>query len=432
MEIMAIFETALFWELLLFFILLGMSAFFSGSETALFNLSRTDVEKLKHDLAPSSRLIVKLLATPKRLLITILTGNTVINVALATLAALVTSDIAAKYGFNLVLALAIETVVLTIILVILGEITPKVLAMRHSLGFSSRIAGILTIFFKLFSPIARFIYEGVNKLVDVLGIQPEENFTSDEEIRELVELGKDQGVIGEDEKSMIHSIIEIGDTSAKEIMIPRPDVVMLNTEMSRDEVLDLIRETGFSKFPLYRDQIDMIKGIVFIKDILPYLHGGSHRINLERLARPAMFVPEHQPVDELLREMQKEKQKLAMVVDEYGGFSGMVAVEDIIEEVLGDLRDEIDGQTGQPEIDKLEDGGYLVEAVTNLDDIAAALGIEFPEERDYDSIGGLVYYSLGTIPEQGEIIEFNKYHIEVISVEKNRIEKVKLTLRDKM
>jgi putative hemolysin len=143
-----------------------------------------------------------------------------------------------------------------------------------------------------------------------------------------------------------------------------------------------------------------------------------------------MFVPEHQAVDELLREMQKEKQKLAIAVDEYGGFSGMVAVEDIIEEVLGDLRDEIDDETTHPEIKHLGKGGYLVEASTNLDDIAAELNIKFPEERDYDSIGGLVYFALGTIPEPGEKIEYDTYHIEVIAVEKNRIEKVKLTLTD--
>jgi CBS domain containing-hemolysin-like protein len=264
-------------------------------------------------------------------------------------------------------------------------------------------------------------------MVNLTGLQPEENFTSDEEIKELVELGQDQGVIGDEEKEMIHSIIEFGDTQAKEIMIPRPDVVMFHTEMSRDEVLTLIRETGYSKYPLYRDQIDQIKGIVFIKDILPYLHSTSQRINLERLARPAMFVPEHQHVDELLREMQNEKQKLAIVVDEYGGFSGMVAVEDIIEEVLGDLKDEIDDSGEETEIVEIKKHVYLIEASTQLDDVAEVLGIEFVEDRDYDSIGGFIYSSLGTIPQPGEIIEYGNFKFEVLSVEKNRIEKVKVT-----
>jgi len=429
MDFNTLFTSTLFWQLMLFFLLLGLSAFFSGSETALFNLKRNDVEKLKQDLAPSSRTIIKLLTTPKKLLITILTGNTIVNVALASMAALITANFATAAGVNLVLALAIETIVLTIVLVIMGEITPKVLAMRHSLGFSSRIVGPLSIFFKLFAPIVQIIYNGIEKLVEVLGIQPEENFTSDEEIRELVELGQDQGVIGEEEKVMIHSIIEIGDTQAKEIMIPRPDIVMFNTEMTRDEILEIIRESGFSKYPLFRDQIDQIKGIVFIKDILPYLHNGSHRINLERLAKPAKFVPEHQAVDELLREMQLEKQKLAIVVDEYGGFSGMVAVEDIIEEVLGDIRDEIDDEQDTSEIKKVKDGVFIIEAATNLDDVAEALKITFPDERDYDSIGGLIYFSLGTIPEQGETIEYDSYDFKVISVEKNRIEKVQASKR---
>ncbi|NQV42925.1 MAG: HlyC/CorC family transporter [Candidatus Marinimicrobia bacterium] len=427
MEFSEFFDSALIWQIVVFVLLLGMSAFFSGSETALFNLKRNDLEKLKHDLAPSSKLIVRLLASPKRLLITILTGNTIINVALASMAALITAEMASKSGVNQVLALVIETIILTIVLVILGEITPKVLAMRHSLGFASRIVGSLSIIFKLFSPIAQVVYNLVEKLVTITGIQPEENFTSDEEIRELVELGQDQGVIGEEEKEMIHSIIQFGDTQAKEIMIPRPDVFMFHTEMSRDEVLALIRQSGYSKYPLYKDQIDQIKGIVFIKDILPYLHSSSQRINLERLARQAMFVPEHQYVDGLLREMQKEKQKLAIVVDEYGGFSGMIAVEDIIEEVLGDLKDELDDSEEETEIVELGKHVYMIEASTHLDDVSEVLGINFEEDRDFDSIGGLIYSSLGTIPEPGEIVVYEHFKFEVLSVEKNRIEKLKVS-----
>lgn len=430
MELAEFFESPFLWQIALFILLLGTSAFFSGSETALFNLKRQDVEKLKHDLAPSSRLIVLLLEKPKRLLITILSGNTIVNVALASMAAMITVSIARKSGVNQIIALAVETIVLTVILVILGEITPKVLAIRYSLGFASRIAGTLSFIVKLFAPIAQIVYTLVEKMVNLLGIQPEENFTSDEEIRALVELGQDQGVIGDEEKEMIHSVIEFGDTQAKEIMIPRPDVLMFHTEMSRDEVLSIIRESGYSKYPLYRDQIDQIKGIVFIKDILPYLHSSTQRINLERLARPAMFVPEHKYIDELLREMQSQKQKLAIVVDEYGGFSGMVAVEDIVEEVLGDLKDEIDDSNELSEIVELEQHVYLIEAATHLDDVAEVLGVEFPEDRDYDSVGGLIYFSLGTIPEPGEIVEYGNYKFEVVSVEKNRIEKVKASRND--
>ena len=418
-------DSALLWQIVLFLVLLGLSAFFSGSETALFNLKRQDLDKLKHDIAPSSRLIVRLLSTPKRLLITVLAGNTIVNVALASMAALITTEIATSRGTNQVIALVVEIIVLTIVLVILGEITPKVLAMRHSLGFASRIVGTLSVFFKLFSPIAQVFYNLVEKIVGLIGIHPEENFTSDEEIKELVELGQDQGVIGKDEKEMIHSIIEFGDTQAKEIMIPRPDVLMLHTEMSREDVFALIKETGYSKYPLYRDQIDQVRGIVFIKDILPYLHSVSQRINLERLARPAMFVPEHQPIDALLRDMQTQKQKLAIVVDEYGGFSGMVAVEDIIEEVLGDLRDEIDDSDEETEIVKINPDVYVIAASTALDDVAEILGIKFMEDRDYDSIGGLIYFLSGTIPQAGEIVKYENYSFEVVSVEKNRIEKVK-------
>jgi len=417
-------EWSLIWEILGFAGLLVLSAFFSGSETALFNLKRNELEKLKHDLAPSSRLIVRLMNSPRRLLITILTGNTFVNVALAALSALITARVAANLGLNQVIALLIATLILTLVLVILGEITPKVFAVRHSLGFASRIAGIMTLIFRVFSPIAAVLYRLVERLLNLLHIKPEEAFTSDEEIKALVELGQVKGVIGEEERDMIHSVIEFGDTKAREIMIPRPDVSMLNTEMDRDEVLEMIRSAGFSKFPLYRDQIDNIRGVIFIKDLLPYLHGPSQRINLERLARPAMFVPEHQFIDEVLRDMQRQKQKVAMVVDEYGGISGMVAVEDIVEEVLGDMQDELDTPEEQ-EIRKLDEKTYKIAASANLDEVAEALGVEFPEERDYDSMAGYLLDVAGRIPDEGEEIDLFPFRFIVEQVQKNRIESVR-------
>lgn len=431
MNIGAILDSALLWQSALFLLLLAFSAFFSGSETALFNLKRQELDRLKNDLAPSSQLIVRLLNRPKRLLITILAGNTVVNVVLASMAAIITANFARASGLNQTLLLVTEAIVLAIVLVILGEITPKVLAMRHSLGFSSRIVGLLTFIVKLFAPIAQITYKLVEKTVGMLGLTPEENFTSDDEIRELVELSKDHGVIGEEEKEMIHSIIEFGDTLAKEIMIPRTDVIMFHTEMSREELIQMIRESGFSKYPLYRDQIDQIRGIVFIKDLLPYLHSGTRRINLERLSRPAMFVPEHQPIDDLLRDMQRQQQKLAIVVDEYGGMSGMVAVEDIIEEVLGDLRDEIDDSEEETEIIPLGHNEFMIDAATLVDEVAEELDIRFPQDRDYDSIGGFIYDHLGIIPSEGEIVNYLDYRFEVASVNKNRIEKVKLTINEK-
>ncbi len=417
-------EFDLVWQIIGFVALLLASAFFSGSETALFNLKRSELEHLKHDLAPSSRAIVRMMNTPRRLLITILTGNTLVNVALAAMAALITAQLAESAGFNHILALVLETLVLTVVLVIMGEITPKVVAIRHSLGFASRIAGLMNVFYRLVSPVANILYRFVERLVSFLGVKPEETFTSDDEIKELVELGQDRGVIGEEEREMIHSVIDFSDTEAKEVMIPRPDVAMLHTEMSRKEVLDLVKETGFSKYPLYRDQIDNIRGIVFIKDILPYLRSPSQRINLERISRTAMFVPEHQPIDALLRGMQLEKQKLAMVVDEYGGMSGMVAVEDIVEEVLGDLRDELDTPE-ELEIRKIEEHAFLVDGATHLDDVSEALHVAFPEDRDYDSIGGYIYDACGRIPDVGEKIKLADYTFTVEEVDKNRIERIR-------
>jgi len=187
----------------------------------------------------------------------------------------------------------------------------------------------------------------------------------------------------------------------------------------------LIREAGYSKYPLYKDRIDNILGIVFIKDLLPHLHSPTNRINLERLARPGMYVPEGQPIDELLRAMQRDRQKIAIVVDEYGGVSGMVAVEDIIEEVLGDLQDELDVDEVE-EIQRLGPDAFLVESGTNLDELAERLLVTFPRDKEYDTLGGFVYDLLGQIPQPGDRVDFESYRFEVLTVENRRIQQIKI------
>ncbi|HCW74999.1 MAG TPA: hypothetical protein DHU63_00495 [Candidatus Marinimicrobia bacterium] len=412
-------------QIAVFLFLLLLSFFFSGSETALFSLKNTDLERLKHDLAPSSRLIVQLMQRPKRLLITILTGNTLVNVIIAATAATITVQFAQKMGWNQALALSVETIVLTIIIVLFSEITPKVLAIRNALDFAARVSWPVNAVTKFLSPLANLLYRIVQSLVDWMGIRPEEAFVSDEEIKTLVALGQDKGVIGVEEKEMIHSLIEFGDTVAKEVMIPRPDMSVMHTAMTREEILGLIREAGYSKYPLYKDRIDNILGIVFIKDLLPHLHSPTNRINLERLARPGMYVPEGQPIDELLRAMQRDRQKIAIVVDEYGGVSGMVAVEDIIEEVLGDLQDELDVDEVE-EIQRLGPDAFLVESGTNLDELAERLLVTFPRDKEYDTLGGFVYDLLGQIPQPGDRVDFESYRFEVLTVENRRIQQIKI------
>ena len=421
-------DIPLILQILIFALLLLLSFFFSGSETALFSLKKSELERLKHDLAPSSRMIVKLMQRPKRLLITILTGNTLVNVIIAALAAMITAELAAQAGWNQALALALETIILTAIIVLLSEITPKVLAIRNAPDFAARVAWLINAISKFLSPFANLMYKLVQSLVKWTGIRPEEAFISDDEIKTLAELGQDKGVIGVEGKEMIHSLIEFGDTVAKEVMIPRPDMAVFNTEMTREEILTLVRKTGFSKFPLYHDRIDNILGIVFIKDLLPYLHSSTNRINLERLARPGMFVPEGQSIDELLRAMQHERQKIAIVVDEYGGVSGLVAVEDIIEEVLGDLQDELDVEETD-EIQPLGPDAYLVESGTNLDELTGVLHIAFPEDREYDTLGGFIYDVRRQIPKTGDQVDYAGYCFEVLSIENRRIQQIKIIKR---
>ena len=418
-------DTAIMTQSMIIVVLLLVSFFFSGAETALFNLTKAQLEKLRQDIAPSSRMVVNLLKKPKRLLISILTGNTLVNIAIATIGVFMTQSLAEKYHYDLNIALGIETIALTMVLLIVGEVTPKVLAIRRSVVFSSRVAWAMTLFTKLIAPIANILYSIIEKMTHGIGLRPEDVFTSDEEIEALAELSEFQGVIGSEERDMIQSMITFGDTVAKGIMIPRPDMEMLHTKMTRKEVLLLIQTTGFSKYPLYDEQVDNILGIIYIKDLLPYLHVNTNIINLKRLARVALFVPEKLPIDALLREMQRKEQKLALVVDEYGGMAGMVAVEDIIEEVLGDLNDEMD-ENEPDEIRKIDAETHIIEAATHLEDVGNSLNITFSEERDFDTIGGFIFHQMGQIPSPGDKIEFKGFSFKVISVENQRIVEIRV------
>ncbi len=412
-------------QLVLLGFLFAASFLFSGSETAFFNLKKPDIQQLQQDLAPASRLVVRLLNRPQRLLVTLITGNTLINIGIALLSAVLTIRLAHRWHFSIPLALAIESLGVTGLLVVIGEVTPKVIALRRSVSFARKTARWVQLMDHLLAPWAVFLYQLVEKPLRKFGPEPETVLTSDEEIRTLAELGLDHGVIGVEEQEMIHSVIEFGDMVAREVMIPRTDMVMLHTQMTKEDVLKTIRESRFSKYPLYHKRVDDILGIIYIKDLLPYLHSSVQHINLRRLARPALFVPEKQDLESLLREMQQKRQKVALVVDEYGGISGLVAIEDIIEEVLGDIRDEIDRQEPVP-FKQISDKVYLVAAATRLEEITEKLGIPFPEERDYDTLGGFVFAHFGRIPEAGAIFQYEGWRFQVQAVKEHRITRIKL------
>ena len=390
-----------------------LSAFFSGTETAYFNI------KTHRDDIPSK--LKDLLDNPRRLLVSILTGNTIVNVGIGSLAAIITYKISPD-NQNLML---LQVIVVSIVLIIFGEILPKTIAMRSSSQFANIVYYPLRAFMILLHPIT-LILNGINKFVLKLVPKEEKSFDTEEELEILAELGEEKGSLDEDESDMIRSIIKFDDKTVREIMTPRVDILSLPSDASIDDAMDLIAKRQFSKIPLYRENIDEITGIVYAKDLVPYLIGSRPNIKLQSISRNVYFVPEQKPIDDLLNDFKEKKISLAIVVDEWGGTSGMVTLEDIVEEVMGEIRDPYDLEKSP--VSQINDENFIVDGKISIYDLEEEIeGMSFPEDRDYDTLGGLILDNLEDIPKQGESVVHDEWMIKVLDLDGNRITKVQIT-----
>jgi len=400
--------------LIIFFIfLIILSGFFSGSETAYFNL------KTHHDDIPQK--LRDLLSNPRSLLVSILTGNTIINVAIGSFAAFITTTQISD-NTNIIL---LEVLIVSLVLIIFGEILPKILAMRFSKQFANMVYIPLRLFIFILYPIT-VLLNLINQFVLKLFPKYEKEFDTEEELEILADLGEEKGSLDEEESDMIRSIIKFDDKTVREIMTPRVDISGTPTNGNLDDVMDLISEKQFSKIPLYKDTMDDIIGILYAKDLVPYLVGSRPNIDLKSISRDAYFVPEQKPIDDLLNDFKDKKISLAIVVDEWGGTSGLVTLEDIVEEVMGEIRDPFDIEKTPVELQT--DGEYIVDGKISIYDLEEEIeGMEFPEDRDYDTLGGLILDFLEDIPQKGQIIKYGSWTIQVVDLSGNRITKVKIT-----
>lgn len=400
--------------LIIFFIfLIILSGFFSGSETAYFNL------KTHHDDIPQK--LRDLLSNPRSLLVSILTGNTIINVAIGSFAAFITTTQISD-NTNIIL---LEVFIVSLVLIIFGEILPKILAMRFSKQFANMVYIPLRLFIFILYPIT-VLLNLINQFVLKLFPKYEKEFDTEEELEILADLGEEKGSLDEEESDMIRSIIKFDDKTVREIMTPRVDISGTPTNGNLDDVMDLISEKQFSKIPLYKDTMDDIIGILYAKDLVPYLVGSRPNIDLKSISRDAYFVPEQKPIDDLLNDFKDKKISLAIVVDEWGGTSGLVTLEDIVEEVMGEIRDPFDIEKTPVELQT--DGEYIVDGKISIYDLEEEIeGMEFPEDRDYDTLGGLILDFLEDIPQKGQIIKYGSWTIQVVALSGNRITKVKIT-----
>ena len=402
-----------FYIFIFFIFLIVLSAFFSGTETAYFNL------KTHRDDVPSK--LKELLDNPRRLLVSILTGNTIVNVGIGSLAAIITYRISPD-NQNLIL---LQVIIVSIVLIIFGEILPKTIAMRSSSQFANIVYYPLRVFMILLHPVT-LILNGINKFVLKLIPKEEKSFDTEEELEILAELGEEKGSLDEEESDMIRSIIKFDDKTVREIMTPRVDILSLPSDASIDDAMDLIAKKQFSKIPLFKENIDEITGIIYAKDLVPYLIGSRPNVKLQSISRNVYFVPEQKPIDDLLNDFKEKKISLAIVVDEWGGTSGMVTLEDIVEEVMGEIRDPYDLEKSP--ISQINEKNFIVDGKISIYDLEEEIEeMSFPEDRDYDTLGGLILDNLEDIPKQGQSIVHDEWMIKVLDLDGNRITKVQIT-----
>ncbi len=405
---------------LLLISLLFLSAFFSGTETAYFNL------KLHRDSVPDH--LKRMLGDQRKLLATLLTGNTVVNVVLASAAALFTQSVAQRLSWSESALIMIEVLIVSVVILIFGEILPKLLAIRKSVVFAGKAYYPLRFFTIILYPFVIVFYTLVEGLIRLLPWKSETLFRSEEELKILAEVSQEEGTIQSEESDMIQSIFDFRDKSVHEVMTPRVDMTALPSNASIAEIMDLINEMQYSKIPIYKKTIDDIKGIMYAKDLIPFITGTRPDVNLVSLSREPFFVPENKNLDELLEDFKQRKTNIAIVVDEWGGTAGLITLEDVVEEVIGEIRDPYDKEVSL--LTTLSDNVYEIDGKMSIYDIEEEIELEFPEERDYDTLGGFLFNLIGDIPEVGAEVNYGRWHFIVKSLDGNRIDKVKIEYTD--
>lgn len=408
-------------------IILGLlvSALFSGSEVAFFALTNKIDDKIKEQAendAPTRR-VLKMLDRPRKLLATILIGNTFANIITAITAAIVTGKFAYLIGIPTVIVYAIEVIVLTFMILILSEITPKMLALKDPLDMSRKLSGFIFPFFIILTPVSNLISRSTHFFERRFPRPPDR--ISSEDIKTIAEVGELQGSLYGDEREIIENVIEFGNTIVREIMTSRVNIMAVSTQDSIEDILKFIKEKSVSRLPLYEGDMDNIIGIIHSKDLLPYMNSTMKNtaINWKSISRKPMFIPATKKLDDLLRDFQKEKTHVAIVVDEYGGTEGLVTLDDILEEIIGEISDEYSEQ--ERLFVRRKSGVYIFDAKVDLDDMEKILQVDLTSEDDeYETLGGLVYHLTEDIPEVGKKITFAGLELMVYFVENNRVRKV--------
>ena len=407
-------------QLIILFILLLLSAFFSSAETALTTVNKIRMRTLADEGSKRARTVLAITDDSGKMLSAILIGNNIVNLSAASL----TTSLAYSFGGSMV---AIASGILTILILLFGEITPKTMATIHSEKMSLLYAPIISMFMKIMTP-AIFIINGLSiGVLFLLRVDPNatNNVMTETELRTIVDVSHEDGVIESDEREMINNVFDLGDARAKDVMVPRVHVTFADVNSTYDELIDIFREDKFTRLPVFRDTTDNVVGTINMKDLL--LYDNTKGFQIQDILREAYFTYEYKNISELSVEMRKASFNIAIVLDEYGETAGLITLEDILEEIVGEIHDEYD-ENEEDFIQEIDEREYIVEGSTNLDDLNDRLDLDLNSE-EYDSLGGFIIERLDRLPEPGDSIHTEDgIHMVVEKLDKNRIELVHLYL----
>ncbi|NLN09428.1 hemolysin family protein [Methanoculleus sp. DTU007] len=407
-------------EVVLFIAALLFSGFFSSSEVALISITRAKVHALQSQGRKGAKALDTLKRSTDAIQITTLIGSTIANVAVASLATAIGITLYGNLG------IAVGLVVAAVLVLVSGEIGPKMYASRYTEELALRVSRPILFFSKLLYPVLWV----TDRIEQQFAFRPgvTEPVVTEEEIKEWIDVGEEEGTIEEEERDMLYSVLRFGDTTAREVMTPRVDVVMIEDTATLESALAIFNETGFSRIPVYHERIDNIVGLLNVKDVFSAVFRQQTSATIRDLMYEPYFIPESKKIDELLKELQVKKQHMAVVLDEYGSFAGIVTVEDMLEELVGEILDEFDEE--EPEVQQLEEGIYLVDARTWVEHLNEDLDLNLPLMDTYESIGGLVIERLGHIPRRGEVVKIEESNVTLVVMQMRgrRIVKVKLII----
>src|SRR3954447_20038173 len=429
-------------QIVVIIILTLFEAVFVAAEIALVTMRRSRIDQLVDEGNRSAQRVKGLVAQPGRFLAVTQIGLTFLGFLASAYAAvnLTTSleQLLAGSGLPVLassagaLALIIVTLILSLFTILFGELIPKSLALAHTEAFALRLSAFIVLMLRILGPIVYVLTAVTNGVANMLGAGSQNQDTmSTEELKILVERGGQQGILEAEEEQMIHAVIELGDQRIHEVMVPRIAMITLAVDATMEETIDIVIEQGHSRIPVYEDTIDEIVGILYAKDLLPLLKPSvGDRPSLRAILRTPVFVPESMSVDDLLHEFQRRKVHIAIVLDEYGGTAGLVTIEDLLEEIVGEIQDEYDEE--EPLIVRLDDDQARIDGRADIDDLADLSGTDLglDDADEYDTVGGLIYHRLGTVPRPGDQVAMDGLTLTVETTDGRRVGKV-LAVRER-